>query len=219
VGDNIQGLQDSTAETEWHAFERVIDPFRRLPYYPTAGNHDVWSDVSARLYEQHFGRPLHYSFDSGPVHFTILDNSRTDNFQPEEMTFLEQDLQSHASQPVKFIVSHRPSWLINVMLQNPDFPLARLAQKYGVHCVIAGHVHEMMHLALNGVDYILAPSAGGHLRASGKYEDGWFFGYVLATVNGSSVNFEVKELPAPQGEGRTTPLSAWGVAGLIRTKN
>jgi hypothetical protein len=54
------------------------------------------------------------------------------------------------------------------------------------------------------------------LRASGKYEDGWFFGYILATVKGNDVSFEVRELPAPNGEGRVTPLSAWGVVGLVK---
>ena len=57
------------------------------------------------------------------------------------------------------------------------FPLHRLAKKYGVQYVIAGHVHEMLHFTLEGIEYVSMVSSGGHLRASGKYEDGWFFGY------------------------------------------
>ena len=215
VGDSIQGLDDATAASEWTDFEHVLEPFRKIPYFPAAGNHDVWSEASAKLFEMHSGHPMHYSFDNGPAHFTVLNNSLTDNLLPEEITFLEADLKAHESQPVKFIVSHRPSWLINVMLRNPNSPLQQLAAKYGVHYVIAGHVHEMMHLTLDGVEYISAPSAGGHLRNSIKYEDGWFFGYILATVNGGDVQFEVRELPAPNGEARVTPLAAWGVAGLL----
>jgi len=216
VGDSIQGLNDATAESEWLEFRHLLEPFGRIFYFPVPGNHDVWSDTSARLYVKYNNHPLNYSFDSGPAHFTVLDNSRTDNLQPEEIAFLEQDLKAHESQPVKFIVSHRPSWLLNVVLQNPAFPLQQLAGKYGVHYVIAGHVHEMMHLSLGGVEYISAPSAGGHLRNTGKYEDGWFFGYILATVNGTDVQFEVRELPQPNGEARATPLSAWGLAGLMQ---
>jgi hypothetical protein len=216
VGDSIQGLDDSTADNEWIEFEHILAPFRKIAYYPTPGNHDVWSGASAKLYEKHAGHPLHYSFDNGPAHFTVLDNSRTDNLLPDEITFLEQDLKAHESQPVKFIVSHRPSWLLNAILRNPAFPLQQLAEKYGVRYVIAGHVHEMMHASLDGVEYISAPSAGGHLRASGKYEDGWFFGYIMATVTGTDVSFEVRELPEPNGEARVTPLSAWGAVGLIK---
>ncbi len=216
VGDSIQGGSDATAETEWLDLGRILEPFRKIPYFPSAGNHDIWNEASATLYVKHAGRPLHYSFDQGPVHFTMLDNSLGDALAPGELAFLEEDLKAHQKQPVKFIVSHRPSWILNVVVKNPDFPLAQLAAKYGVEYVVAGHVHEMMHLSLEGVEYISAPSAGGHLRASGKYEDGWFFGYIVATVNGTDVQFSVHELGASHGEGRVTPLSDWGVVGLLK---
>ncbi len=216
VGDSIQGLDDATANAEWVEFAHVLAPFQKIPYFPAPGNHDVWNEASAKLFETHSGHPLHYGFDKGPAHFTVLDNSRSDALAPEEIAFLEQDLKAHEAQPVKFIVSHRPSWLLNVVLQSPGFPLQQLAEKYGVHYVVAGHVHEMMHANLGGVEYISAPSAGGHLRASGKYEDGWFFGYTVVTVRGAEVNFEVRELPGPHGEGRVSGLGAWGIAGLIK---
>ena len=38
----------------------------------------------------------------------------------------------------------------------------------------------------------------------------------MATVDGSETTFEVRELPAPNGDGRSTPLSAWGAVGLIQ---
>lgn len=215
VGDSIQGMDDATAEKEWVDFTHILAPFRKLPFFNTAGNHDVFSEASAKLYAKYSGHPLHYSFDEGPAHFTVLDNSRTDDLQPEELSFLEQDLQAHELQPVKFIVSHRPAWLLNVILRNPDFPVHKLAEKYGVHYVIAGHVHEMMHSTLEGVEYISVPSAGGHLRASEKYEDGWFFGYTIVTISNNSASFEIHELPPPDGEGRVTPLSAWGAIGLV----
>lgn len=215
VGDSIQGLDDAAAENQWLELGHILEPFRKLPYYPAPGNHDVWSDASARLYEAHAGHPLHYGFDTGPVHFTVLDNSRGDSLESGELAFLERDLKAHAAQPVKLIVSHRPSWLLNVILQNPAFPLQQTAVKYGVCCIIAGHVHEMMHGTVDGIEYISAPSAGGHLRNSGKYEDGWFFGYILATVSGAKVAFEVHELAPPNGESRVTPLSAWGAVGLV----
>jgi len=216
VGDSIQGMDDATAEKEWIEFAHILVPFRQIPYFPAPGNHDVWSDASVKFFESHSGHPLHYSFDKGQAHFTVLDNSRSDALAPGEIAFLEQDLKAHEAQPVKFIVSHRPSWLLNVVLQSPGFPFQQLAEKYGVHYVVAGHVHEMMHAALDGVEYISAPSAGGHLRASGQYEDGWFFGYIMVTVRGTAVTFEVRELPAPNGEARVTQLESWGVAGLIK---
>ena len=91
------------------------------------------------------------------------------------------------------IFSHRPSWILNVLTRNPDFQLHRLARKYGVHYVIAGHVHEMLHFSLEGVEYVSMVSSGGHLRASGRYEDGWFFGYGRVEVQGGHVTFQIRE--------------------------
>jgi 3',5'-cyclic-AMP phosphodiesterase len=215
VGDLIEGLNDATVETEWEALETILMPFRRYALYAAPGNHDIWSEMSERLFRKYTGRATHYGFDYGPAHFTVLDNSRSDEFPAGELAFLEKDLQAHAAQPVKFIVSHRPSWLINVMLRNPDFVLHRLAKKYGVQAVLAGHVHQMLHVDLDGVSYVSMPSAGGHLRLSKKYEDGWFFAYGLVAVSDKSVSFQIKELKPPYGKGRVTAIRDWGSAGLI----
>ena len=166
VGDSIQGLNDATAETEWQQFERILTPYRRFPLFLTAGNHDIWSAHSAALFQKYASHPSHYSFDYFQAHFTVLDNSRSDNFSPEELQFLEADLESHKDQPVKFIVSHRPSWLVDAMLQNPRFRLHQLAKKYGVQNVIAGHLHQMLEIDLEGVNYLSMASAGGHLRST-----------------------------------------------------
>ncbi len=210
VGDTIQGLNDSAAEAEWREVKEMLAPYRRFPLYLTPGNHDIWSRASEQLFRRYAGHPPHYSFDYGAAHFTILDNSRSDEMPADEISFLEQDLKSHASQPLKFIVSHRPSWIFNAAAGNPDFPLHRLAVKYGVQYVIAGHVHELLHYKLEGVDYISMPSAGGHLRASARYEDGWFFGYTEVDVRGRRAEFHIHELG-----GRTTALNDWAVSGLV----
>ena len=216
VGDTIQGGNDATAESEWSAIEKGLRPYRRIPLYLTPGNHDIWSEVSEKLFRKHAAHPTHYSFDYGKAHFTILDNSRTEDLQPAELAFLEQDLQAHASQPLKFVFSHRPSWIVRAALQSPDFPLHQLARKYGVQYVIAGHIHQLVRIGLQGVTYLSMPSAGGHLRASRKYEDGWFFAHMLVEVRGAGAEFQIKELQPPHGQGRVTGLADWGMLGLAR---
>lgn len=215
VGDTIEGLNDATAPAEWQEVDRLLKPYQRFPLYFTAGNHDIWSEASERLFRQHTARPLHYSFDRGPAHFTVLDNSRSDELPAQELTFLEEDLKAHAAQPVKFIFSHRPSWLLNVALRNSNFPLHQLALKYGVQYVIAGHVHQLLRFDLQGVTYLSTPSAGGHLRASEDYKDGWFFGHSLVSVRGADVKVQIEELKPPHGQGRVTNLAAWGMLGLV----
>ncbi len=216
VGDSIQGGNDATAQAEWRAFERIRMRYAQLPLYLTAGNHDVWSDRSAALYVKYSGHGLHYSFNYGDAHFTILDNSRSEELSREELAFLETDLIKHQSQPLKFIVSHRPSWIFPVLLKDPLFKLHELAKKYGVQYVIAGHVHQVLRSELQGVTYYSAPSAGGHLRDSKKYEAGWFFGHTLVRVQGKEATFEIEETGRPYGEKRVTHLENWTGLGALR---
>ena len=216
VGDTIQGMNDASAEAEWLEAGRILKPFRSYPLYLAPGNHDIWSEASERLFRQYATHPVHYGFDYAQAHFTVLDNSRSDELPEQEVAFLEKDLKAHAGQPLKIIVSHRPSWLLNVAMKNPNFALHQLARRYGVQYVIAGHIHQMLHLELEGVTYISLASSGGHLRLSGVYEDGWFFGHALVEVNGKSIGFQVKELSTPHGDGRITKLIDWGMAGLVK---
>jgi Icc protein len=210
VGDTIQGMHDETAEAEWQRTERTS-----FPLYLAPGNHDIWSERSEQLFRKYSGHAPHYSFDYAQAHFTILDNSRSDQLPAAELTFLEEDLKQHNDQPLKFIVFHRPSWLLNAIVGNPDFRLHKIAKKYGARFVISGHVHEMLHAEMEGVDYISMVSSGGHLRASGKYADGWFFGYAVIEINKKDVEIRIRELGAPYGQGRSTALQDWGTAGLL----
>jgi hypothetical protein len=214
-GDSIEGMNDAAAEAEWREFVKIRERFQTVPLYLSPGNHDVWSSASARLYERYSGHPLHYGFDYKQAHFTVLDNSQSDDLTPGELTFLESDLKAHAAQPLKMIVSHRPSWWINAALGNPDFPMHRLAKQYGVRYVVAGHLHQILHIDLDGVTYISLPSAGGHLRLSGAYQDGWFFGYCLVTAQSGDLTFAIKEV-TPDGAGRVTRLEDWGMTGLVK---
>jgi hypothetical protein len=216
VGDTIQGMNDATAEAEWRQASEIHKPFARFPLHLAPGNHDVWSAASERLFIRNAAHPLHYSFDYAQAHFTILDNSRSDQLTAGELAFLEADLKAHAEQPVKFIVSHRPSWMFHVALQNPDFALHQLARRYGVKYVIAGHVHQMLRLELEGVTYVSMASSGGHLRLSGRYEDGWFFGHALVDVQAKNVEIQIREAGPPRGEGRITKLTDWGMVGLLK---
>lgn len=210
-GDSIEGGNDAAADSEWRQFLRVLEPFQKTPLYLAPGNHDIWSAASEQLYERHSGHPRHYSFDYRQAHFTILDDSRADELAPAELAFLEADLKAHVSQPLKIVVSHRPSWLLNVAMRNPDFPLHRLVKQFGVQYVVAGHIHQMLRFELGGVTYVSLPSAGGHLRLTGAYQDGWFFGYSFIHAEGTNLDWEIHST-----DGRASRLADWGMTGLVK---
>ena len=216
VGDAIEGGDDLNMDAEWREVLKKVQPYNRYKIFFTPGNHDVWSIASAQAFEKYTKHPLHYSFDYHQAHFTVLDNSRSDELNAEEIAYLRKDLELHRNQPLKFIFSHRPSWILQVVLQNPAFPLHQLALRYGVKYIIAGHIHDL-HFELDGVTYLSMASSGGHLRESKTYERGWFFGHTLVTVIGKTARFEIKELSPPYGKGRVSTAADWGVAGLAPT--
>ena len=122
AGDTIQGLDDTTAEAEWQQVRSILAPYQRYRLYLAPGNHDIWSERSQKLFLKYAAHPPHYGFDYEGAHFTVLDNSRSERFSPDELAFLESDLKAHAAQQVKFIVSHRPSWLLDAVVGNTRFP-------------------------------------------------------------------------------------------------
>src|SRR4051794_15362640 len=100
VGDTIEGLVDNQAAAQWAEARKLIQPYAAIPLYLTPGNHDIWSAASETLFQKYAGRPAHYSFDEGAAHFTVLDNSRSEELSDGEMKFLEADLKAHAARPV-----------------------------------------------------------------------------------------------------------------------
>jgi predicted phosphodiesterase len=215
VGDTIQGGNDANAAREWSALKPLFSKYARYPLYFTPGNHDIWSERSRRIYERETKRAAHYSFDYGSAHFTVLDNSESEALSDGEMQFLAGDLEKNQGRPVKLVFFHRPSWLIPVMLGG-DFPLHRLAVKYHVQYVVAGHAHKFARFERDATTYLMVGSSGGHLRGKG-FEDGWFFHHVRATVRAGKVQMTIKEVDAPLGEGRSFTEQTWG-SGPIMAK-
>ena len=217
VGDTIQGGNDARAEAEWTDVRRVWDRYRDFPLYLIPGNHDIWSDFSAKLFEKQTGRPASYSFNYQEAHFTVLDNSRTTDLSPEQLKFLEQDLRRHQSRRPKFVFFHKPYWLVFLKLGSGEFPLHALSRKYGVDYVISGHGHQFLRMVRDGVVYMEVGSSGaniaGALRKGEGFAQGRFYHHVWGRVKGSKVSFTVKEIDGVMGRGRMFNAGEWDANG------
>ncbi len=208
VGDTIEGLDDSTALSQWTSIRRVWQQFGDTPFYLVPGNHDIWSPSSERIWRQQTGHPPQYGFDFRGIHVTVLDNSRSEGLDAEQMAFLESDLAAHAAQSPKFIFFHRPFWLLPVKFQNGNFALHRMARKYSVGFVISGHTHEFDRSEYDGVQYIVVGSSGGSL-SHGKGAvpvntglDGLYFGYAWVHVENAIGKLEFRRVNVQSGWGK-----------------
>ncbi len=208
VGDTIQGGNDGAAEAEWRALRPLWDRYKYRQFF-TPGNHDIWSPLSRTIYEKATGHPAFYGFNYQDTHFTVLDNSQTENLSGQQMEFLQRDLEENKDREPKFVLFHKPFWLIPVKFQSGQFPFHQLVKRYGVRYVISGHGHQFVRAIQDGIVYLEAGSSGAKLKGQG-FERGWFFGQVLTQVNGAKVEMTVKEVDAPMGQGRTFPVGQLG---------
>lgn len=208
VGDTIQGGNDATAELEWQALRPLWARYKYQQFF-TPGNHDIWSPLSRKIYEKETAHPAFYSFNHQNAHFTILDNSQTEDLSDQQMEFLARDLAQNKDSDPKFVFFHKPFWLIPVKFQSSQFPFHQLIKKYGVRYVASGHGHEFVRAVDDGVVYLEAGSSGGKLKGQDPAR-GWFFGHIFARVEGSKVEMTVKEIDKPLGSGRKLPAEQLG---------
>ena len=208
VGDTIQGGNDATAELEWQALRPLWTRYKYQQYF-TPGNHDIWSPLSRKIYQQETAHPAFYSFNHQNAHFTILDNSQTEDLSDQQMEFLARDLAQNKDRDPKFVFFHKPFWLIPVKFQSSQFPFHQLIKKYGVRYVVSGHGHEFVRAVDDGVVYLEAGSSGAKLKGQDPAR-GWFFGHIFARVEGSKVEMTVKEIDKPLGAGRKFPAEQLG---------
>lgn len=217
VGDTIQGGNDARAEADWRQVRPVFERYRRYPLYLIPGNHDIWSELSRRLFERETGRPTSYSFDYQRAHFTVLDNSQSTALSEEQHEFLERDLRAHRDRKPKFVFLHKPYWLVPLRLGSGEFRLHRLARDYGVDYVISGHTHNLARMVRDGVTYIVVGSSGANLSKyladPANFSRGFFYHHVWVQVRGEEVRFTVKELSGAGGQGRMFRLEDWDQDG------
>jgi predicted phosphodiesterase len=118
-------------------FTPLVDVIDHVPIMPALGNHEGGAENLLRFFDQPGGRTW-YSFDCGPVHVTVLDDTQT---KPENVQWLDQDLAA-AKAPWKIAMYHAPTF----NLEGHKSDAARTTflpvfEKYGVDVVVAGHSH------------------------------------------------------------------------------
>jgi len=184
VGDMIEGYTDDDAEIQqqWQDYFKLVEPLT-MPVYYTPGNHDIWHERSAEIYQQYIGPP-YFSFNYRDLHVIILDNSRDRRIALDQLSWLEDDLHQYRDMPYKIAFIHQPTWYQTVARGKPD-PLHRIFVEYGVHDVFTGHYHDYFVGEYDGVRYTSIGSSGAHPK---KSPSGLTFHFAWVTVDAEGVH-------------------------------
>jgi|GEM_PF-1850381 len=208
VGDLIQGYNQTP---DWIAQANEYNTIMKqlkMPWYPVAGNHDIyWRGENQpphqheKNYTRHFG-PLWYAFEHKSCWFIILfsdelneqsgdrnfknpDNHRMSNKQKQWL--IDTLIQAKQAKHV-FIFIHHPRW--DYAEANKHWvPIHNILKAAGnVSAVFAGHTHTMKYGGKkDGIEYFTLAVTGG---ATGK--DGPQYGhlqhYDLVTVRDKKIH-------------------------------
>jgi outer membrane protein assembly factor BamB len=151
----VAGHNTKTATPDEFRDYRAATAAASVPVWSAPGNHDLGgykrggpnpkpsSSVPYRDvidgYRQALG-PEWYSFQYGPHHYVILENYRGLR-EPDQLSWLEQDLQLNAAGKRVVIVTHVP-WNVP---QTPEDDVVRpyldLLADFDVRLLLAGHTH------------------------------------------------------------------------------
>lgn len=201
-GDMIAGQKTSLTQAQinamWSAFEaNILLPLqtKNIPFAFTVGNHDASGAISqgkftyqqerdlASKYWQNSSPfqglnfidkgnfPFYYSCSQNNIFYLVWDAS-THLISPEQLTWVEQQLQSASAQKAKLriVIGHLPLYGIAVgrekageFLSNAS-QLQQLLEKYQVHTYISGHQHAYYPAKKGQLELLHAGALGSGAR-------------------------------------------------------
>lgn len=148
-------------------------------FYGALGNNDRLfgdSTTPSPIFLDYFNFPNNerwYSVNSGNLHVVILDSAFSAS-DPNQLSWLESDLQSAASQSrITAVVFHHPTFFSTIQ---------SYLINYGVDFVVCGHIHTYTKTDVSGIKIFTLPggTAIGHATSS-VYND-----YAIMNVYGQN---------------------------------
>lgn len=220
-------LQGDNA-ADWAVWDQETKPWtsKKLPIFPTIGNHELYKDADAGLrnYFQRFPNLNHsryYSVRAANILILVLDSSQDEASGPQGKWLTAQLDQLPSEINFVFFLLHHPpytnskdSWFAGGHSARAtekalaDMLEARQLKMKPRFIVFSGHVHNYERYEHHGVTYIVTGGGGAtpYMVARGP-EDGYrelgpTYHYCTVEVNGPKI--EINMMKFEQVNGQTT---------------
>ncbi|OFZ51820.1 MAG: hypothetical protein A2381_00765 [Bdellovibrionales bacterium RIFOXYB1_FULL_37_110] len=180
---NVGDLPEDGLEDDWQVVLKTLD-ILTSPFYFVPGNNDILDEASRIRYIEHTNRPTYYSFDYENSHFIIMDNSMWESFyelKSSQIVWLINDLERNKHFENIFVFMHKPFWYASV--RGEVDPLHNIFKHYNVKAVFTGHLHQNAYQKIDGIEYFIVGSSGGHFSGSNdEVHFGFFYQFMWCTV-------------------------------------
>ncbi len=184
VGDLVQGYNAQPLWEKQMTEYRGIMQKLRMPWFPVAGNHDIYWRGEGRPpteheadFEKHFG-PLWYWFEHKKCGFLVLFSDEGDQTKPDavrsfesktqqkfsdkQMAWLKQSLAEMKDLKHVFVFMHHPRWAPDLYPESNWSEVHKLLVANGnVRSCFAGHIHRLRYDGIrDGIEYIALAATG-----------------------------------------------------------
>lgn len=165
-------------------FRQLAEVKGKAPIFFIPGNHDVYDEsdkFSLKNFHKYCG-PDHYWFSRGNAAFVVLNDAQS-TIPEDQFRWLENTLRKlRGTFTHLFVFMHVPPFdpregQSYCLPDGIGKRFMRLMEEFGVDYVFSGHIHCYFKEVINGVTYIVIPSAGGTVRCPDA-----FYGYIRVVV-------------------------------------
>jgi predicted MPP superfamily phosphohydrolase len=179
TGDLVYNGYDDNDWKEWD-LETSIWHEKRIPIYPTLGNHEFHGDQKIALgnYFQRFPdlkNSRYYSVRAANALFLVLDSSQEEATGPQDQWLIDKLDHVPADVDFVFVMDHHPPYTsseMNLMggghsARSREEALARVLEAHQADAryrlvVFSGHVHNYERHEHGGVTYFVSGGGGAH---------------------------------------------------------
>jgi len=200
-GDIVSGGRES----EYVEFHGWIEDLS-YPLYPVIGNHELGNN-GREVFEKYYGK-TYYSFIYDNTYFIILDDADDkvpNKIYGEQKEYLISELGKAQAYDNIIVIMHIPPFWLNVATPYTidesraiDNDFTDLMSQYNVDLVLLAHIHGFGEVNYKGVDYVITGGAGAPV--DGAEDEGGFYHYLIVSVEGKDVSYEVFKVNHPDDE-------------------